>query len=195
MMRYAVIHHDHIRIFTGKDINTLQEEGKEIISVPIHDQDGDIIHDDRIVIWGMSCVGKTTMAKEIGRDGRHIHCFDALYPWSDIECLGLSAECALDYIGKHCRESRFVLDGWNLSDREGRFLPPACTLYILYAELETILRQYRVQVHETNNHREMFRKWYLDDHPPCPARYFFNTGQVIRESSRDDFTSFLTGSR
>ena len=41
----------------------------------------------RIVCYGMSCVGKTTFAKQMHSK---YHCFDALFQWHLIEAFGLS---------------------------------------------------------------------------------------------------------
>jgi len=143
-------------------------------------------HSERIVIWGMSCVGKTTFAQQIDRP---YLCFDALFPWHEIETFGLSVSAAMTYVGMvMASHEQFVLDGWHLSDQEGGEFPSNTTSYVLYAPYERIVGQYRAPVDDPEQHRVMFEKWYSIKHP-SPTRYFVNDGSFV-ETSEDEFRLF-----
>ncbi len=142
-------------------------------------------HSDKIVMWGMSCVGKTTFAKRLSHD---YLCFDAMFPWHDIETLGLSIDVSLDAIRQECeRHERFVLDGWHLADPLVEHCPRA-TIYVVYAPYEQIISQYRVPVDSADQHYCMFKQWYDIG---FPARYFLNRGEFV-ETTREEFLT-LTG--
>ena len=144
--------------------------------------------DDRIIIWGMSCSGKTTFAKSVSELYGHTHhCFDFLFPWHLIETFGLSITEALRHVSNKC-QGNFVLDGWHLADKNGKLLPKDAKVYVVYATYEQIIKQYRVPV--DTSHLFMFKKWYGIDYAGLQARYFENTGQFV-ERTRDDFTSML----
>lgn len=151
------------------------------------------MHDDRIVIMGMSCVGKTEMARRISKVGHQHICFDAFYPWHDVETLGLSTRTAVRYVVDQCSAERFVLDGWHLSALDRHALPEATVVYVLYAKYDRIIDQYRVVVPDRNQHRPMFKKWYLDfDYSTLlRVRYWENTGE-FEERSREDFVRFCS---
>lgn len=146
--------------------------------------------DDKIVVMGMSCSGKTKFALEL-RD-HHYSCFDALFPWHLIETLGLSIEENLRFISKHFFvEEKSVLDGWHLSDKNCEILPDDVRKYVVYAPYEQIIDQYRVHVQDKDQHHPMFRKWYHEiDYPSLKARYFLNEGQFV-ETLESDFLTFL----
>jgi adenylate kinase family enzyme len=146
--------------------------------------------DDRVVVWGMSCVGKTTFAKQL--TDHHYHCFDALFQWHIIEAMGLSTEANLRYISNSCTAERYVLDGWHLSDSAGELLPDA-RVYVVYAPYDRIVEQYRVPVLRKEEHWPMFKKWYFEmDYPSLRSRYFLNEGHHnFAETSEDDFLQFL----
>jgi len=152
-----------------------------------------IEHSDRIVIWGMSCVGKTTFAQQIPRP---YICFDALFPWHMMETLGLSFEAAMQEVKSVCEANpKFVLDGWHLGDEQGEFLPGGVTCYVLYANYEEIIAQYRVPVADLEQHRGMFQKWYQIKYPAFKSvRYFKNAGSFV-ETSEGEFLTFLEQSQ
>jgi len=152
------------------------------------------MHADKIVIMGMSCVGKTTFAKQL--IDHHYYCFDALFQWHTIETLGLSVCAELNYLREQCSADRFVLDGWHLADKSGVFLPPDSCVYVLYADYDRIIAQYRVPVDYHDIHRPMFKKWYFDlDYSRFKkVRYFENTGSFI-ERTQQDYLLFLERSR
>src|SRR4051812_21762650 len=107
--------------------------------------------DGRIVVFGQSCVGKTTFAKQL--NGHVYHCFDELFHWHLIETFGLSIESNLVHIRNVCQASdKFVLDGWHLSDKDGLFLPAGAVVYVVYAPYDQIISQYRVPVYEHEEH-------------------------------------------
>jgi hypothetical protein len=147
--------------------------------------------DDRIVLWGMSCVGKTTFSQ--GLNDHQYYCFDAMFQWHLIETLGLSCEANLKHIKQQCSASRFVLDGWHLSDTNGRNMPSGACAYVIYAPYNYIIKQYRVQVDDPNQHLPMFLKWYNEvDYEKLPGvRYFRNSGEFV-ETNKEDFFKLLS---
>jgi GTPase SAR1 family protein len=144
--------------------------------------------DSRIVIFGMSCVGKTTFAQSIST--HKYLCFDQMFQWHLIESFGLSIEANLQYIKTICESSvgPFVLDGWHLGDKIGRCLPDAASVYVLWAPYEKIISQYRIPVIDPEEFRSMYKKWYCEiDFDILPkVRYFQNDGEFI-EISRESF--------
>lgn len=148
--------------------------------------------DDRIVVMGMSCSGKTTFAAQL--QSHQYFCFDALFPWHEIETFGLSISEALSYVSKSCKQP-FVLDGWHLADREGRHMPCGATVYVVYAPYQQIVDQYRVSVYDRMEYLPMFRKWYYDvDYVALGARYFNNRGDFA-ETTGQEFKDFLEHNR
>ena len=145
---------------------------------------------------GMSCVGKTTFAKTLSHQ---YCCFDALFPWGDIETLGLSTTDALDYVSSYAEEvgEPFVIDGWHLSDPEGNQMPQNTTVCVVYAPYDQIISQYRVPVERHEQHRMMFKEWYYKiEYPAFQSRLFFqNTGHSFIETSVDDYVNFLERNR
>lgn len=141
--------------------------------------------DDRVVIFGMSCVGKTTFARLFPEAHR---CFDALFPWHLIETFGLSTTAALEHVRRSVGDGHFVLDGWHLADRAGHFLPPGAAVYVVYAPYDQILAQYRIPVIDHEEFRPMFDEWYrsvpYDELPG--TRYFRNAGEFV-ETDREAF--------
>lgn len=112
---------------------------------------------------------------------RTYYCFDALFPWHQIETLGLSTSAALNNVLNACTDSHFVLDGWHSSGFDK--LPDQYSRYIIYAPYSHIIRQYRVEVRTLDEHRPMYKKWYVD-HPNC--RYFLNNGSFI-ETTQEEY--------
>jgi adenylate kinase family enzyme len=149
--------------------------------------------DDRIVVMGMSCSGKTTFASQL--ESHHHYCFDELFQWHTVETLGLSTEANLRHVSNFCTASQYVLDGWHLSDREGQWLPEA-TVYVVYAPYRQIIEQYRIPVRRQEEHWPMFKKWYHEiDYPSLKSRYFLNEGQCFAEMSEGEFLTFLEQNR
>jgi len=138
---------------------------------------------DKIVMYGMSCSGKTTFAKQLSLP---YICFDALFQWHLIELLGLSTIENLKYIKKICDEKQsFVLDGWTLADKEGEYFPDNIWVYVVYAEYDRIVNQYRIEVTNRDEFREMYKKWYdIVEFPRI--RYFKNSGEFC-ETSKEEF--------
>lgn len=148
--------------------------------------------DDKIVVMGMSCSGKTTFAKQLDH---HYHCFDALFQWHVIETLGLSIAANLKQLSKICTEDKYVLDGWNLADKECRYLPEGAVVYVVYAPYEQIIKQYRIHVSDPEEFRPMFHKWYYEiEYPRLHCRYFANGG-TFTETTEKEFISFLEQNR
>ena len=147
-------------------------------------------HSDKIVVFGMSCVGKTTFAKQL-KD--HVYyCFDALFQWHLIETLGLSSSENLQHIKKSCVADKFILDGWHLSDASGKFFPDDVCVYVLYSEYDRIIDQYRVSVTDKNEHKNMFKKWYHEiEYSAFPQVRYFYSDEVFEETSREKFATFL----
>lgn len=149
-------------------------------------------NDDKIVVMGMSCSGKTAFAKTLDHT---YYCFDALFPWHEIETFGLSIQMCLISISKNC-VGRYVLDGWHLADKSGVFMPPDSTVYVVYRDYYDIIAQYRVPVEYPELHVPMFKQWYYDvDYTRFPrVRYVENTGSFVVRS-QEDFTLFLERNR
>lgn len=143
--------------------------------------------DDRIIVFGMSCSGKTTFARQL--IGHHYYCFDAMFHWHIIETLGLSSEVNLRHIAQQCIQPKYVLDGWHLSDKVGQFLPEGASVYVVYAPYDQIIRQYRVEVDHFDQHIQMFDKWYKQiNYAGLPnVRYFLNCGDFVETSAQDFF--------
>lgn len=144
--------------------------------------------DDRIVIFGMSCSGKTTFAQSF--DDREYYCFDALFQWHLIETLGLSIKSNLRYVREHCDSQKFILDGWHLSDKEGNYLPDNSAVYVIWAPYDRIISQYRIPVMHYDEFRDMYHKWYCQvNYSAFPrVRYFENQGNFL-EISAEKFIS------
>lgn len=138
----------------------------------------------------MSCVGKTTFSKQL--IGHHYYCFDAMFQWHVIETLGVSIFSNLELIQKQCCESKFILDGWSLSDKDGFYLPKDSCVYVIYAPYDNILNQYRIPVVHHEEFKLMFNKWYHDvDYDKLPGiRYFLNSGKFI-ETDRAHFLTIV----
>jgi len=150
------------------------------------------LNDDRIILWGQSCVGKTTFAQTL--KGHHYYCFDALFSWYDIETLGLPVTSGLEYISKIDSPASFVMDGWTLVDCKGNYLPKGSVVYVIYAPYKQIIDQYRVPVADFWDHFSMFRKWYCDvDYEFFPnTKYILNDGREFTEQSRGHFEDFIS---
>lgn len=151
-------------------------------------------YDDRVVIFGQSCVGKTTFAKTMSQ--HTYYCFDYLFQWHLIETLGLSISSNLRHIKQIVNDEKFVIDGWHLADKEGQFLPDHSCVYVVWAPYEKIISQYRIPVADKAEHHQMYRKWYYEiDYDKFPSvRYFWNTGQFI-EMTKAEFTTSLEHNR
>lgn len=144
--------------------------------------------DDKIVVMGQSCVGKTTFAKEL--NNHHYYCFDALFHWHSIEALGLSIKANLLYISDSCDSDKFVIDGWHLGGLD--IFPLDVTVYVVFASYRQIIDQYRIPVNNYAEHFSMFKKWYQIDYEslPVPVKYFKNNGEFV-EVSHDEFDKFV----
>jgi len=145
--------------------------------------------DDKIVVFGQSCSGKTAFAQQL--TSHHYYCFDALFHWHSIEALGLSPSANLKELSTICTTDRYVLDGWHLSDRDGRYIPEGARVYVVYAPYEKIIEQYRVPLISPEEVRPMFHKWYYEiEYPRLHCRYFANEGTFVETTERE-FISFL----
>lgn len=134
----------------------------------------DIIHDDKIVMMGMSGIGKTTFAKSIIT--HQYICFDALFHWHLIETLNLSTLTNLRQIKPD--SLKFVIDGWHLGDSDGKLLPKEACVYMIYAPFNVI-----------NEKEHMYKRWYR---LRFKKMRFFRRDLGFKETS---FTSFLEHSR
>lgn len=138
--------------------------------------------DDRIVVFGMSCAGKTTFSQLLPRP---YYCFDWLFQWHLVEGLGCSPSANLEHVSRECSSAQFVLDGWHLSDKTGRYLPVGAVVYVVYSEYDRIVSQYRVPYSDPDEFRGMFAKWYHGvDYNQLPGvRYFLNDGSFVETDS------------
>lgn len=133
----------------------------------------------------MSCVGKTTFAKLTEYE---YYCFDALFPWHQIETFGMSITKALLHVAKSCVANQFILDGWHTSDLECKLLPQT-SVYVIYSSYNHIIDQYRTLVLDREEHFSMYTKWY--SYKNLKARYFLNQGDFI-ETSFQDYLDFIS---
>lgn len=135
-------------------------------------------------MFGMSCSGKTTFAKQLPLP---YICFDFLFQWHLIELLGLPVTENLKYIKKTCdTKEKFVLDGWTLADKSGEFFPEEAWVYVVYADYDTIVNQYRIKVDNRDEFKEMYCKWY-EIEEFARVRYFKNSGKFV-ETTKKEFT-------
>ncbi len=129
---------------------------------------------DKLVLMGMSCVGKTIFSQKLPR--KH-HSFDAQYRYRLSGLPGVSKKRQWERIIRGCREDRFVLDNWSTEDRLGEVLygecPDAC-LVVLFDSLSNILERYRVPVTAEDGHASMWTKMYCETpfHEYRRVRYF-----------------------
>jgi len=145
--------------------------------------------DDKIVVFGMSCSGKTTFAQQL--DSHDYYCFDALFKWHLIETLGLSIAANYKHIREVCKSEKYVLDGWHLSDKKGLELPEEASVYVVYSEYAKIIDQYRIPVCDPDEHLSMYIQWYQDiDYQALNAKYIRNEGE-FRETSYDEFLELI----
>tara|TARA_Y100000034_G_scaffold42710_2_gene52287 strand:- start:9676 stop:10161 length:486 start_codon:yes stop_codon:yes gene_type:complete len=144
----------------------------------------------KIVVFGMSCVGKTTYAKSLNIP---YLCFDYLFPWPLVESFPeLSIEKALAHVVEQCeKEENYVLDGWHLSDIEGNTLPKGCEIHVLYDHHQNIIDRYRNSVVASDEHREMYRKWYGDINDSVRTKFFrIHCGEAPEPRTFEHFNSF-----
>lgn len=141
--------------------------------------------DNKIIVLGQSCSGKTTFAKLLEN---HYYCFDALFPWHIIETFNLSIIKALEDINLQCKENCYVLDGWHTADLNCDLTPKDSNLYVVYTEYNNIVKNFPREI----NHKEliyMFKKWYSFD--KTNARYFYNNGDFF-ETTIDQYKEFIS---
>lgn len=142
--------------------------------------------DDKIVLFGQSCSGKTTFAQSL--KSHYYYCFDALFQWHLVETLGLSIAANLEHVRDSCDAVKYVLDGWHLSDKEGVIIPQGASVYVIWAPYERIISQYRVPVSHHEEHRQMYRRWYCDiDYDSLPGVRYFHNEHRFKEITRDQF--------
>jgi|688.fasta_scaffold30507_9 hypothetical protein len=144
--------------------------------------------DSKIVIFGMSCVGKTTFAQMLKT---HTYlCFDQMFHWHLIETLGLSIQENLRHIKNQCDniQNSYVLDGWHLGDNRGLFLPTDATVYVLWAPYKKIISQYRIHVSDPEEFRHMYNKWYYEtDYKQFSKVRYFENNIAFQEITQSEF--------
>lgn len=144
---------------------------------------------DKIVVFGQSCSGKTTFAKTL--TNHKYYCFDALFQWHQIEGLGLSIEDNLKHIQTVCTADQYVLDGWSLGDSQGKWLPFNSVVYVVYCSYEQILAQYRIPVTHIDEFKGMYKRWYQDiDYQSLKAKYIRNQKDFV-ETSFNEFIAVV----
>lgn len=118
---------------------------------------------DKLVLMGMSCVGKTTLASSLAPRGYAHRSFDAVYTYSLASLSGVSRRRDWARIISSCTEDRFVLDNWTTEDPCGETLysvcPTACVV-VLFDARENVLGRYRAPVTAEDRHRGMYDKMY-----------------------------------
>jgi hypothetical protein len=132
-------------------------------------------HDNKIVMYGMSSVGKTYFAgKLVDHD---YYSFEAMFDRHGIETMGLSTSANLRTIANRCKGYRYVLDGWHLYDKNGAYLPKDSVVYVVFADYHKIIQQYPTPT----DHLFLFKKWYTPLKFPR-VRYWENAGRFIERS-------------
>lgn len=145
--------------------------------------------DNKIVLMGMSCVGKTTFAKQL--KDHHYYCFDAMFHWRVIETFGLPVDDNLEEISKSCIAGKYVLDGWTLADSIGQFVPKDSRVYVIYAPYDQVIDQYRIPYSSRDEFRKMYSNWYGLNYKALEARYFRNEGLFV-ERGFDNFNQCVS---
>lgn len=144
--------------------------------------------DDKIVLFGQSCVGKTTFAKLL--TGHNYLCFDELFNWHMIETLGLSIATNLSHIKNLCEDQEipYVLDGWHSSDKDGKLLPKQAVAYVVWAPYNRIISQYRIPVNDPEEFRSMYKRWYYEiNYMQFQSVRYFKNENSFTEISESDF--------
>lgn len=144
----------------------------------------------RIVVFGMSQVGKTTYAKSLDLP---YACFDYMFPWPLVESFpDLSINEALkNVVTLTCRSDNFVLDGWHLADIQGDLLPRDCEIHVLYDHHQNIIDRYSVPVVSLDNHREMYKKWYGDINDSERTKFYrIHYGKAPELTTFEHFDNF-----
>jgi hypothetical protein len=142
----------------------------------------------RIVVFGMSQVGKTTYAKSLDLP---YACFDYMFPWPLVESFpDLSIDEALkDVVARlpeHC-----VLDGWHLSDIQGNLLSEDCEIHVLFDHHQNIIDRYTVPVVALDNHSEMYKKWYGDINDSTRTKFYrIHCGKAPELTTFEYFDNF-----
>jgi hypothetical protein len=159
-------------------------------------------HSPKIVIFGVSCSGKTTLARLITT---HAYTnFDALFHWHALETLGASIDLNLQEVRKSCIAPKFVLDGWHLADPTGEFLPIGSAVYVVYTSYLRVSENYQNRSawrgYEKTfwQHAPMFHKWYFEvpyHEMTVPVRYFENLEDEFAERDRRQYDDFLERNR
>jgi hypothetical protein len=148
--------------------------------------------DNRIILWGQSCSGKTHFAQQFS--SHQYLCFDHLFRWHEIETLDLSCSVNLKHIAEVISScDKCILDGWHLTDPSGELAPVDSVFYVIYASYDRIISQYRVPVARHDEHYHMFQRWYGVDFTKFKQklRYFFNTGVDFVETEGLDFEKIV----
>lgn len=156
--------------------------------------------DKQIVFMGMSCVGKTKLARLLGGRGYVVHHFDAQYTYNLTALPGVSRVKNWSKIIRGCgvgkENDRFVLDNWTTEDDHGHTLyetkPDAC-IYVLFDRYPTILDRYRVPIKGEDAHFMMYKKMYTE--MPFEeykhVRYFQVDGRKYVEHTAVNFRAFI----
>jgi GTPase SAR1 family protein len=140
--------------------------------------------DDKIILYGMSCSGKTTFAQLL--KNHKYFCFDAFFHWHEIESLGLSAKNSLQKIVEMLsHEEKYVLDGWHLSDKSLSLIPLDAKVYVIYSDYDSIIKNYRTPIYGPLAFDNMYNEWYWNLEAKI-SRYIRNEG-CFRETSVDEF--------
>jgi hypothetical protein len=142
----------------------------------------------KIVVFGMSQVGKTTYAKSLDIP---YYCFDYLFPWALVESF---PDLSIDEALKHTLidlPEHYVLDGWHLADIQGDLLPEDCEIHVLYDHHQNIIDRYSVPVVALDNHREMYKKWYGNINDSIRTKFYkVHYGEIPEPQGFEHFDNF-----
>lgn len=144
----------------------------------------------KVIVFGISQVGKTTYATSLNVP---YFCFDYLFPWPLVESFAdLSIEEALKHTINVCeKEDNYVLDGWHLSDISGSLLPEDCEIHVLYDHHQNIIDRYSAPIVASDNHREMYKKWYGDINDSIRTKFYrIRYGEAPEPRTFEHFCNF-----
>jgi hypothetical protein len=152
--------------------------------------------DDKIVLMGMSCVGKTTLGQKLKSEGRTLYHFDPQYNYKLAGMVGFSPRKNLKKIIQNCPADQFVLDNWSTEDKQGALLyeecPEAC-ICVVFDTYPNILARYRCDVKGEDGFYMMYEKMYckvpFEEYPR--VRFLKVESEDYREFYLEEFREFI----
>lgn len=157
-------------------------------------------HSSKIITMGMSCVGKTTLARKLKElDKRTYHSFDSEFHYRLVGLPGYSPKKNWERILTACQSEKWVLDNWTTEDYLGEViskLAPDAVIYVVYDEHQKILDRYRVPVSSPDGFISMYNKMYKQvdfESYKVPVRSFRADGKDYWETTLEEMRNFMGG--